>query len=484
MSKLLASIVTPLAACLAFVGASTWSPAQTVPKYSAEYLGESLGATTLSHSGQLIGNATIGGNTRGWVASSGSPLVPLPLPPGFISSNANDINAAGVIVGRVGPFYSPEFQEQAVAWFPNGAGGYTIQMLGKLPGHIGSNAVALNNVGDIVGYSTDGTFRLPVWFTAPGGILDLNPTGVFDPQSINDKRVLVDRSANCKRLDLNTMIAEPLGMPPGSYGATAGYAINESGQVAGMGVLTSGTQCPYTAIRYTNGIGWQVFSGCGSGNGASDLNDVGDIIMRLNVASYAYFDKVGAFPIEDLIENTVGHWSVINAGGVINNRRQIAVAATNATTHQTGILLLTPKPFNGVDSYGSGTPGCEGPHELSTNSSPTIGNASFALLANNAPPSALGLGLITDAQGSGGDPFGLGIAFLVDPILATQVIALDIHGDAGGAALAVVPIPPVPALAGSQYYVQAFFAWPAAACAPPPSPFGLSSSNGLKLTIQ
>ena len=135
MSKLLASIVTPLAACLAFVGASTWSPAQTVPKYSAEYLGESLGATTLSHSGQLIGNATIGGNTRGWVASSGSPLVPLPLPPGFISSNANDINAARGDRWARRPLLFAGVQEQAVAWFPNRAGGYTIQMLGSSGTH-------------------------------------------------------------------------------------------------------------------------------------------------------------------------------------------------------------------------------------------------------------------------------------------------------------------------------------------------------------
>ena len=251
-----------------------------------------------------------------------------------------------------------------------------------------------------------------------------------------------------------------------------------------MGVLTSGAQCPYTAIRYTNGIGWQVFSGCGSGNGASDLNDVGDIIMRLNVASYVYFDKVGAFPIEDLIENTVGHWSVINAGGVINNRRQIAVAATNATTHQTGILLLTPKPFSGVDSYGSGTPGCEGPHELSTNSSPTIGNASFALLANNAPPSALGLGLITDAQGAAAIPLAS-----ASPSSSTRFSPPKSSRSTSTAmpaapALAVVPIPPDARARRKPILRQAFFAWPAAACAPPPSPFGLSSSNGLKLTIQ
>jgi hypothetical protein len=38
-------------------------------------------------------------NERGWVASHGSPLTPLPLSPGRISSRVYDINDAGVIAG-------------------------------------------------------------------------------------------------------------------------------------------------------------------------------------------------------------------------------------------------------------------------------------------------------------------------------------------------------------------------------------------------
>jgi hypothetical protein len=43
-----------------------------------------------------------------------------------------------------------------------------------------------------------------------------------------------------------------------------------------------------------------------------------------------------------------------------------------------------------------------------------------------------------------------------------------------------VPIPNQPSLAGSSFFAEAIFAW---GC-PTASPFGLSASNGLSITIQ
>jgi hypothetical protein len=313
------------------------------PRYHAEFLGP-FPPGRISESGQIIGTASVGGSERGYIVSSGSSIQYLPLPTGMISSNAIDINEQGVIVGAVSLYYSPEFFGRAVAWDPDGMGGYTSRYLGALPGQSISRATAVNNLGDIVGYSSDGTYRYPVLFTGPSGVLNLSSTGVFDPVDINDHRVLVDRSFTVRRLDLNTMTVDDLGHPPGSYMATSAAAINEAGQVGGLAILTSGGSCDRVAARYTDGVGWQVFSGCGRGNSVSDMNEQGDVIMSLNVAPHVRFEGLGTFLVEDLIVNDVGHWYVSNFSGLtINSARWMAVFATNQVTGQEGALLLTPE---------------------------------------------------------------------------------------------------------------------------------------------
>jgi hypothetical protein len=322
--------------------------AQT-PRYHVEFLGTFFPGR-ISENGEIIGTTSVSGNQRGYVTSSGHPLQLLPLPDGMISSNAIDVNEQGVIVGAVSPYYTPEFSGRAVAWDPDGVGGFTVRLLGELPGQALSRAAAVNNAGDIVGYSSNGTYRYPVLFTAPGGVMDLTSTGVFDPVDINDRRVLVDRSFTVKRLDLNTMIVEDLGTPPGSYLATSAAAINEAGQVGGNAILTGGGNCDRVAARYTDGVGWQIFSGCGQGNGVSDMNEQGDAVMYLNVAPYVRFEGLGTFLVEDLIVNDIGHWYVSNYSGVtINSARWIAVFATNQVTGQSGALLLTPESGADVD---------------------------------------------------------------------------------------------------------------------------------------
>jgi hypothetical protein len=313
------------------------------PRYHAEYLG-AFSPGRISENGQIIGTSTVGGNQRGFVVGSGHPIQYLPLPSGMISSNAIDVNEHGVIVGAVSAYYSPEFYGHAIAWDPDGSGGYNARLLGALPGQAISRATAVNNLGDIVGYSSDGTYRYAVLFTGPGGVMNLNATGIFDPVDINDQRVLVDRSFTVKRLDLNTMVVEDLGVPPGSYLATSAAAINEAGQVGGLAILTGGGNCDRVAARYTDGVGWEIFSNCGRSNGVSDMNEQGDVIMPLNVAPYVRFEGLGTFLVEDLIVNDVGHWYVSNiSGATINSAKVIAVFATNQVTGQAGTVLLTPE---------------------------------------------------------------------------------------------------------------------------------------------
>ena len=325
------------------------------PSYRAQFITpnfDSIIVLAMNEAGDVIG---VNSSYRAWVSIAGAPAVLLPLPPGATNSWATDINDSGMIVGVAGPNASPDFGGKAIAWIPDGSGGYTILQYGTLPGHVTSYATAVNNLGEAVGYSSNGTYRYPVLFTDSGEIQDLSATGVFDPADINDQRVLVDHSFTCKRLDLNTMIVEDLGVPAGppSYLASTGAAINEFGEVAGLAIYACCPNCDRVAATYSDETGWQVLSVCGQSNGVYDLNDFGDVVMRVIIEYYVRYSDLGTFRIEDLIISDAGHWYILtNSGLAINNSRQLAVSATNPATNLTGILLLTPIVAGDLDGDG------------------------------------------------------------------------------------------------------------------------------------
>jgi hypothetical protein len=342
-----------LAAAAALLALSaTLSPATAdPPRYTAQFISPNfplINAAAMNEHGDVVGTAPSG--TGGWVSLAGAPAAYLPLPTGAVSSVANDINEAGVIAGAV--HLSGSLQGRACTWTPDGSGGYTVQLYGVLPGHISSGATALNNVGDLVGSSHNGTFSIPVYFTAAGA-QSLQATGVFNPRDINDSRILLD--VQCRRLDLDTMIVQSLGFPSPGYIGAVGEVINKSGQVAGSAVLATSTDCDHQAARYTDVAGWEIFSICGPDNSVWDMNDRGDVVMRLNVAPYVRFEGEGAFLIEDLIDTDIGHWSIINGSGItINNRRQLVVPASNQVAGQAGLILLTTTGACPVDINNDG----------------------------------------------------------------------------------------------------------------------------------
>jgi len=335
--------------CLAALAGFALPAAAQTPTYSPRFLGAANHIDAMNESGDVVGWVTSGGAARGFVVGPGHPYQLLPLPVGMLSSFANDINEAGVIVGSAGPSTDPVYYlgGRAASWTPDGAGGYTVTLLGVLPGHVASLATAINNVGDIVGFSHNGTFRYPVLFVS-GGPIDLSATGFFDPSDVNDERVVVDHSPTARRLDLDTMTIEDLGVPPGNFRSTWVEAISPSGVVVGSAVLTTSSNCDHVAAAY-GAAGWDVLSGCGSFNCAYDVNVFGDVIMQLNLAVWVDLSGFGKHMVEDLISTGDGHWFVINAyGNALNDARQIAVQAHNPTTGESGALLLTPDWPTGV----------------------------------------------------------------------------------------------------------------------------------------
>ncbi|MEZ5064067.1 MAG: FlgD immunoglobulin-like domain containing protein [bacterium] len=340
----------PAAVAAMIFAIPTMVAAQT-PRFTPTYLGDFL-AGRINESDEMISRVTIAGASRAIVARPGQAYDVLPLPEGMQSSWANDINDQGVVVGQVGPFSSPEFTPQAVVWTPLGGGNYSVTPLGALPGHTVSVASAINGLGDIVGYSESGGFRTAVQFRGPGDVVDLSPYGIFDPVDINDQRVLVDHSFTAKRLDLDTMIAEDLGVPNPlggpSYLATQAAAINESNQVAGAAILAAGGNSDRQVAWYTDGVGWQILNPTGAGNSASDINAAGDMVVRIIITPYLRTAAGALYTLEELIVNDVGHWfPTSTTAGWLNDSGHIVLWATNPTTGQSGALLLTPEASTG-----------------------------------------------------------------------------------------------------------------------------------------
>ena len=476
--------------------------AQSPPSYSVEFLGSATGATAMNQSGRMVGTQPLApADERGWVAAHGSPLAPLPLPPGRMSSRVYDINDAGVIAGAVSSvsYADPSFGAVGALWIPNGSGGYTVQELGTLPGNVGSAATALNNVGDVVGFSFDGMYRRAVWFTAPGGILDLNPYGAFDPAAINDQRVAVcictiPFTNHCGRFDLNTLTVQDLGLPPGNYRTTTGTAINASSQVAGLAILTTSTSCDREAARYTDGIGWEIFSGCGPSNGCGSLNDLGDVTMWINTAAYVRFEGIGTYRTEDLIVAPVGHWSLFIGTGQINNARQIAVAGTNSATGQSGLLLLTPDTAVGTPMcFGDGStrpcpcanesgPGLDQGCRNSTGVGATLSGTGSTVVANDdlvlhvffGPANKTALFLQGGSAISA--PFWDGIRCAGGPVVRLQAITLNASG-AGDSSISIATRGGV--VPGDSRIYQSWFRDPQGPCAS-----GANISAGLSIAWQ
>lgn len=316
--------------------------AQPPISYSLTPLGSASTVGDINNGGIVIGQTAVGNATRGFIASTSLPHTLLPIGPGDQGSWALDVNELGVVVGALSTSISPEFGGRAVRWTPNGAGGYTITELGKLPGHSGSVATAINNLGDVVGYSASGMFRYAVLFTAPNGVLDLNPLGVFDPQAINDSRQMLDKQ--CKRLDLDTMIVETFALPSGppSYNAITGYAINELGQIAGTAVLATSTSCVYQAARHMDDSGWQMLSSCSPLANAYDINDIGDVLFQATgLTNIVHLEGLGDYTGQLLLAPGAGPYTVHSVGG-INDSRQLAVFATNTTTGVSTAAIMSP----------------------------------------------------------------------------------------------------------------------------------------------
>lgn len=146
-----------------------------------------------------------------------------------------------------------------------------------------------------------------------------------------------------------------------------------------------------------------------------------------------------------------------------------------------GVLRNPQRAPAGVANFGEGTADCRGRIGMWANGAPRVGNAGYAYLTTNAPPSAVGVLL----QGGppdfvGSDPFSLGLRLHLSPgVLSSRLVV----SDPLGRAVHPEPVPANSGLVGLTVYVQALWlSVPRWTCST--SPAGYASSVLLASTVQ
>lgn len=146
-------------------------------------------------------------------------------------------------------------------------------------------------------------------------------------------------------------------------------------------------------------------------------------------------------------------------------------AATTRAVHAS----FGPVSPTGTVVFGNSTPGCAGPLTIGAATTPSLGNACFAVTCRATPPGSPGFLALSGAPLV--QPFVLfGMELWIDPGYPVFV-ALGTVSESTGLASVPLPLPPDPGLTGAQLYAQ--FLWPDS-CAPG----SLAASQALAVTIQ
>lgn len=218
------------------------------------------------------------------------------------ASSARDVNSVGQIVGfsdttLTSPDPANPNTVHAVLWQTNSGGAYVVTDLGAPPGLPYSEANAINNAGQVVGFAVSSA-ALPnfqqagfVWDSV-NGMRDLNSllpaasgwqiTNAYD---INDSGQIVgnglhDGVQRGFRFDLSTATIVDIGVLEGGIRSVA-YGLNSLGSVAGVSDTSTLNR---HGQRISNGVLWQnnsltnLGSLGDSGSNAFSVNDAGAVV--------------------------------------------------------------------------------------------------------------------------------------------------------------------------------------------------------------
>ncbi len=336
--------------CVALVGAlvtfgflpTPVCGAADLPSYQLQFLGDGS-VVAINNVNTVVGlrtSPTTGVQTP-LISKAGGAWTTLPSPAGASSAFPTALNDSGVIVGVA----TLSSGRRAIRWTPSGAG-YAVELLPLLPGELASYATGINNLGQIVG-ARAGILGTPYGFgwlyTDANGLVDLNARyGWFaTPNDINDAGVIL---SGTQTFDLSTATVTDVGLSgPANYNAVGGVAINNAGMIVGSASLRSTSLNIISVFRYEGAGGWRFIAGSSKYTVATSINNLGDIGYGEQGAGI-YLNDLGVYALNSLLDPvyTAAGWAITGNGCLLNDQRVVATFGRNATTAQSGAVLLTP----------------------------------------------------------------------------------------------------------------------------------------------
>jgi probable HAF family extracellular repeat protein len=255
---------------------------------------------------------------------SGERIV-LPDVPGFDGITARSINNLGWVAGLAGLEGSTT---HAVVWKPDGDEYQAID-LGVLPGTTASEAVGIDNLGRVVGWSTSFGFPFtsaPFMWSEATGMIDLSAQGFPDepPLAISPGGAVATQFHWYRLGDPSSVVVMP---PPPNGFAVGGFptTINDAGDQARFLISTSTQRLRYLFRFHHEGV-WQQISF----NGFRNLPfGVGSISADRDVTATVAGVGVIAFGLNGVTQPMVSFLSsaykdrVITFGGPINSAGQV-----------------------------------------------------------------------------------------------------------------------------------------------------------------
>jgi hypothetical protein len=354
------------------------------PVYTVETIATYETTTTLTGSsgtGLVCGWQVLDGTLQAFVADAEQGVRVLPLPDGFLTAAALDVNADGTVVGAVAQNGFPFDSGEPAIWSPAGSGSYTVtipQQFETMPGPLGTlsinggMAVAINDAGTIVGWSRYQGFGggPATQFQLAGAPTDLREFG-FDatPTDLSEGGVVVGSRL---RLDLNSGETTELGLPEPAGGVAFtmvfAYSVNDNNQVVAAARRATSTADRWLTYTHDDANGWQPLNPSQIPTpfvGFYDNNNLNDVVATGGVL----FDEENALSsgFAPLLDPESSNWAV--ALGFIADDRRVYTTAYDASSDNNAIVVLVP------DS----TPACIG----DTNADGTVDLADLNLVLGN-----------------------------------------------------------------------------------------------------
>lgn len=248
----------------------------------------------------------------------GGERIVLPGVPGLDGIHVRSINDQGWVAGFAG---FPGTTTHAVVWRPSGEG-YGALDLGTLPGTTSSEAVAIDDLGRVVGWSTTLNFPpqgSPFLWSESTGMIDLSAQGFPDekPLAMSPGGTVATVSTWYRLGDPGSVVVMPA--PPSGFAlGSEPTAINDDGDQARFLVRVSGQSLRYLH-RFHHEGSWQQISASPTGHlsryGIGSINDARDVTATVTGTGVIAPGPDGvARPLASLLSPAYPETAVVGGG--------------------------------------------------------------------------------------------------------------------------------------------------------------------------